>query len=49
MVLEEKEKREKVILNQIINEADEYKVEFYRKREVTLENNKATNREREKV
>ncbi|EEF35527.1 clathrin light chain 2 [Ricinus communis] len=47
--LEEKEKREKEILSQIIQEADEYKVEFYRKREITCENNKATNREKEKV
>ncbi|KAF2296254.1 hypothetical protein GH714_037110 [Hevea brasiliensis] len=34
--LEEKEKREKELLKQIIQEADEYKVEFYRKREITL-------------
>lgn len=47
--LEEKEKREKELLNQIILEADEYKVEFYRKRAITCENNKATNREKEKV
>ncbi|XVF24099.1 hypothetical protein REPUB_Repub13aG0098200 [Reevesia pubescens] len=47
--LEEKEKREKELLSQIIEEADQYKVEFYRKREVTCENNKANNREREKI
>ncbi|KAJ4844553.1 hypothetical protein Tsubulata_035222 [Turnera subulata] len=47
--LEEKEKREKELLNQIIEEADEYKVEFYRKRETTSENNKTTNREKEKL
>jgi len=35
--------------SQIIEEAEEYKVEFYRKREVNVENNKASNREREKV
>ncbi|XP_031253727.1 clathrin light chain 2-like [Pistacia vera] len=47
--LEEKEKREKEMLNQILEEADEYKVEFYRKRVVTCENKKETNREREKL
>lgn len=47
--LEEKEKKEKENLNQIIEEADEYKVEFYRKRAVTCENKKGINREREKV
>ncbi|XP_022743016.1 clathrin light chain 2-like [Durio zibethinus] len=47
--LEGKEKREKEVLSQIIEEADQYKVEFYRKREVTCENNKANNREREKI
>lgn len=34
---------------QIIEEAEEYKTEFYKKREVNVENNKASNREREKV
>ncbi|GMI69730.1 clathrin light chain 2 [Hibiscus trionum] len=47
--LEEKEKREKELLSKIIDEADEFKVEFYKKREVTCENNKASNREREKI
>ncbi|KAI3458538.1 hypothetical protein Pfo_015201 [Paulownia fortunei] len=47
--LEEKEKREKELLSQIILEADEYKVEFHRKRQVTCETNRATNREKEKV
>lgn len=47
--LEEKEKKEKEMLNQIIEEAEEYKVEFYRKRAMTCENKKETNREREKV
>ncbi|XP_050210223.1 clathrin light chain 2-like [Mercurialis annua] len=47
--LEEKEKNEKEILSQILKEADEYKVEFHRKREITCENNKAFNREKEKV
>lgn len=47
--LEEKEKREKEMRNQIINEAEEYKKSFYEKRKVTCETNKANNREREKV
>ncbi|XP_010534574.1 PREDICTED: clathrin light chain 2-like [Tarenaya hassleriana] len=47
--LEEKEKREKELLSQIIEEADQYKSEFYKKREVTCENNKASNREKEKL
>ncbi|XP_059627986.1 clathrin light chain 2-like [Cornus florida] len=47
--LEEKEKREKELLNQIIEEAEEYKIEFYTKRKVTCETNKATNREKEKL
>ncbi|KAK6227823.1 Clathrin light chain - like 1 [Theobroma cacao] len=47
--LEEKEKREKELLSQIIEEAEQYKVEFYRKREATCESNKANNREREKI
>ncbi|XP_010534932.1 PREDICTED: clathrin light chain 2 [Tarenaya hassleriana] len=46
--LEEKEKREKEMLSQIIEEANQYKAEFYKKREVTCENNKADNREKEK-
>ncbi|MED6174024.1 Clathrin light chain 2 [Stylosanthes scabra] len=47
--LEEKEKKEKEMRMQIIEEADEYKVEFYKKREVNVENKKASNREREKL
>jgi hypothetical protein len=47
--LEEKEKQEKEMLKEIIEEAEEYKIEFYRKRKVTIENNKAANREKEKV
>lgn len=47
--LEEKEKIEKELLSQIIDEADEYKVDFYRRRTITCENNKGTNREKEKV
>lgn len=37
------------MLKEIIEEADEYKIEFYRKRKVTIENDKAANREKEKV
>ena len=47
--LEEKEKKEKEMLEHIIKEAEEYKVEFYRKRITAVENNKASNREKEKV
>ncbi|KAI4378315.1 hypothetical protein MLD38_015807 [Melastoma candidum] len=47
--LEEKEKREKEMRNQIINEAEEYIRSFYEKRTATCETNKATNREREKL
>ena len=47
--LAEKEQREKDLLNQIIDEADEYKLEFYQKRKIACEKNKAANREKEKV
>lgn len=47
--LEEKEKKEKEARLQIIEEAEEYKIEFYRKREANVENNKASNRERENL
>ncbi|MED6167967.1 hypothetical protein PIB30_007636 [Stylosanthes scabra] len=47
--LEEKEKKEKEMRMQIIEEADEYKIQFYKKREVNVENKKASNREREKL
>ncbi|KAK6933026.1 Clathrin light chain, partial [Dillenia turbinata] len=47
--LQEKEKREKELLSQIIDEADEYKVEFYQKRKINIETNKSNNREREKL
>ncbi|KAL2940631.1 Clathrin light chain 2 [Bienertia sinuspersici] len=46
--LEEKEKKEKEILSQIIEEAREYKVAFHEKRKVTCESNKNNNREKEK-
>ncbi|KAF5188299.1 Clathrin light chain [Thalictrum thalictroides] len=47
--LEEKEKREKELLNQIIDEADEFKIEFLSKRKVVIETNISTNREKEKL
>ncbi|CAH8384779.1 unnamed protein product [Eruca vesicaria subsp. sativa] len=47
--LEEKEKREKELRNQIIEEADQFKEDFHKKRELTCENNKAANREKEKL
>lgn len=47
--LEEKEKKEKEMRQQIIEEAEQYKIEFYRKRDRNVENNKASNREKEKV
>ncbi|GAB2274803.1 hypothetical protein Dimus_009578 [Dionaea muscipula] len=47
--LEEKENREKEMLNQIINEANEYKRSFYEKRKVNIEASKNQNREREKL
>lgn len=47
--LEEKEKREKELRNQIIEEADQFKEEFHKKRELACENNKAANREKQKV
>ncbi|KAF2565919.1 hypothetical protein F2Q68_00024057 [Brassica cretica] len=46
--LEEKEKREKELRNQIIEEANQFKEEFHKKRELACENNKAANREKEK-
>lgn len=47
--LEEKEKREKELRNQIIEEAIEFKNAFYEKRKVQIDANRTTNREKEKV
>ncbi|XWS18340.1 hypothetical protein CRYUN_Cryun32bG0035400 [Craigia yunnanensis] len=49
ILLEEKEKKEKELRNQIIEEAEEYKRAFYEKREKTIETNITNNREREKL
>ncbi|KAL5540808.1 hypothetical protein UlMin_042249 [Ulmus minor] len=47
--LEEKEKREKEMRNKILEEAEEYKQAFYEKRQLNVETNKTTNREKEKL
>ncbi|KAL0442807.1 UNVERIFIED_CONTAM: Clathrin light chain 1 [Sesamum latifolium] len=47
--LEEKEKLEKEMRNQIIEEAEAFKKAFYEKRKLNLETSKTNNREREKL
>ncbi|KAK1264589.1 Clathrin light chain 1 [Acorus gramineus] len=47
--LEEKERREKELVMQIREEADEYKVDFHRRRMINCETNKTNNREKEKL
>ncbi|KAK6932539.1 Clathrin light chain [Dillenia turbinata] len=47
--LEEKEKREKELRLQIIEEAEEYKRAFYEKRKLNIETSKTNNREKEKL
>ncbi|MCD9645001.1 Clathrin light chain 2 [Datura stramonium] len=47
--LEEKEKREKEIVREIIEEAEEYKAEYYKKWKLRCDNNIAANREKEKL
>ncbi|KAH9603474.1 hypothetical protein KSS87_012550 [Heliosperma pusillum] len=49
ILLEQKEKREKEILSQIIEEANEYKVVFHEKRKTTCESKIVNNREKEKL
>ncbi|CAN1284156.1 Clathrin light chain 1 [Linum perenne] len=46
--LDEKEKKEKEMRQQIIEEGEEYIRAFYEKRKLNIETNKTTNREREK-
>lgn len=49
IILEEKEKREKEMRMQIIEEAEEYKQAFFEKRKQNIETNKKNNREKEKI
>lgn len=45
----EKEEKEKEVRSQIVEEAIDFKNAFYEKRKIHIENNKTTNREKEKV
>lgn len=47
--LEEKEQREKEMRLQIVEEAEEFKRAFYEKRQLNIETNKTSNREKEKL
>uniref|UniRef100_A0A7N0TQK5 Clathrin light chain n=1 Tax=Kalanchoe fedtschenkoi TaxID=63787 RepID=A0A7N0TQK5_KALFE len=47
--LAEKDRLEKEMRSQIIAEADEYKVDFYKRRLVTVEKKKVSNREKQKI
>lgn len=47
--LEENEKREKEIRNQIIEEGEEHKKAFYEKRKLNIETNKTNNRDKENL
>lgn len=49
LLLEQKEKQEKELRIQIIEEAEEFKRAFYEKRKLNVETNKVENREKEKV
>ncbi|KAG0461951.1 hypothetical protein HPP92_020427 [Vanilla planifolia] len=45
----EKEMKEKEMWNQIVSEAEQYLIEFYKERQLNRETNKITNREKEKL
>ncbi|GFP94375.1 clathrin light chain 2, partial [Phtheirospermum japonicum] len=47
--IEEKEQKEKELLKEIIEQADEYKAEYYKKWKIRCDNSIAVNREKEKL